>query len=159
MGTALDLACGSGRNSRFLAEAGYDVTGIDISNVAIELASAASSKSDQKPSYEVQDLENSQIQGNFDLIVMVRYVNFGLVSKFDAHLRPNGVVMIEEHLFRNDIPDLAGPKDPSFRVDAGSLRSRLKNVRILHEFEGLTQDPDGNKVALSQIVARKAPMN
>ena len=158
-GTALDLACGSGRNSRFLAEAGYDVTGIDISNVAIELASAASSKSDQKPSYEVQDLENSQIQGNFDLIVMVRYVNFDLVSKFDAHLRPNGVVIIEEHLFRNDIPDLAGPKDPSFRVDAGSLRSRLKNVRILHEFEGLTQDPDGNKVALSQIVARKAPMN
>lgn len=158
-GTALDLACGSGRNSRFLAEAGYDVTGIDISNVAIELASAASSKSDQKPSYEVQDLENSQIQGNFDLIVMVRYVNFDLVSKFDAHLRPNGVVMIEEHLFRNDIPDLAGPKDPSFRVDAGSLRSRLKNVRILHEFEGLTQDPDGNKVALSQIIARKASMN
>ena len=159
IGTALDLACGSGRNSRFLAETGYDVTGIDISNVAIELASATSSRSDQKPSYEVQDLENSQIQGNFDLIVMVRYVNFDLVSKFDAHLRPNGVLMIEEHLFRNDIADLAGPKDPSFRVEAGSLRSRLKNVRILHEFEGLTQDPDGNKVALSQIVARKASMN
>lgn len=158
-GTALDLACGSGRNSRFLAEAGYDVTGIDISNVAIELASAASSKSDQKPSYEVQDLENSKIQGNFDLIVLVRYVNFDLVSEFDAHLRPNGVVMIEEHLFRNDISDLAGPKNPSFRVEAGSLRSRLENVRILHEFEGLTQDPDGNKVALSQIVARKASLN
>ena len=159
MGAALDLACGSGRNSRFLADAGYHVTGIDISKVAIELASATNSKSDQKPSYVVQDLENAQIQGNFDLIVMVRYVNFDLVSKFDALLRANGVLMIEEHLFRNDIADLAGPKDPSFRVEAGSLRSRLKNVRILHEFEGLTQDPDGNKVALNQIVARKASMN
>ena len=158
-GTALDLACGSGRNSRFLANAGYDVIGIDISNVALERASATRATSDRNPRYEVQDLENSQIEGRFDLIVMVRYVNFELVSKFDEHLRPNGVLMIEEHLFRNDIPDLAGPKDPSFRIEAGSLRSNLKNVRILHEFEGLTQDPDGSKVALSQIVARKASMD
>ena len=86
-------------------------------------------------------------------------MNFELVSKFDTHLRPNGILMIEEHLFRNDIADLAGPKDPSFRVEAGSLKSQLKNVRILHEFEGLTQDPDGNRVALSQIVARKASVD
>ena len=159
MGSALDLACGSGRNSRFLADSGYEVVGVDISNVALELAAAKSSDSQRKPRYEVQDLENAQISRKFDLIVMVRYVNFDLVSKFDTHLRPNGILMIEEHLFRNDIADLAGPKDPSFRVEAGSLKSQLKNVRILHEFEGLTQDPDGNKVALSQIVARKASVD
>ena len=31
----LDVACGKGRHSRFLAEKGYDVTGIDLSEYSI----------------------------------------------------------------------------------------------------------------------------
>ncbi|HMX40581.1 MAG TPA: class I SAM-dependent methyltransferase [Saprospiraceae bacterium] len=34
----LDLACGKGRHSRFLAELGYDVTGLDISPQSIDFA-------------------------------------------------------------------------------------------------------------------------
>ncbi len=34
----LDLACGKGRHSKYLAEQGYDVTGIDISHSSIEYA-------------------------------------------------------------------------------------------------------------------------
>ncbi len=34
----LDLGCGSGRDSRFLADRGFDVYGVDISKVAIEKA-------------------------------------------------------------------------------------------------------------------------
>ncbi|RYZ23911.1 MAG: class I SAM-dependent methyltransferase [Chitinophagaceae bacterium] len=36
--TALDVACGKGRHSRFLAAQGFDVTGIDISAESIEYA-------------------------------------------------------------------------------------------------------------------------
>src|SRR3982751_3755899 len=34
----LDVACGKGRHSKFLAEQGYDVTGIDISSDSIHYA-------------------------------------------------------------------------------------------------------------------------
>jgi len=34
-GNALDLACGNGRNSRFLAQKGFQVDAVDISQVAI----------------------------------------------------------------------------------------------------------------------------
>ncbi|HRI59151.1 MAG TPA: class I SAM-dependent methyltransferase [Saprospiraceae bacterium] len=34
----LDLACGKGRHSRYLAEKNYDVTGLDISSASIEFA-------------------------------------------------------------------------------------------------------------------------
>src|SRR5579872_2594668 len=40
----LDIACGEGRFAKQLAEHGYDVTGIDISNESIEIAQAFESE-------------------------------------------------------------------------------------------------------------------
>ena len=37
-GRALDLACGEGRNAIWLAERGFEVTGVDFSDVALERA-------------------------------------------------------------------------------------------------------------------------
>jgi SAM-dependent methyltransferase len=43
---ALDLGCGRGRNSRFLARQGFSVVGVDISGVAIAAAQAAQGELD-----------------------------------------------------------------------------------------------------------------
>jgi SAM-dependent methyltransferase len=40
-GRAIDLGCGSGADSVFLAGNGFDVTGVDLSPVAVEKAGAA----------------------------------------------------------------------------------------------------------------------
>ena len=37
-GKALDICCGAGTNTIYLAQSGFDVTGIDISKTAIEIA-------------------------------------------------------------------------------------------------------------------------
>jgi methyl halide transferase len=39
-GRALDIGCGTGTNVRYLASRGYDVTGVDVSRLAIERATA-----------------------------------------------------------------------------------------------------------------------
>ena len=41
---ALDLGCGTGSNAIFLAQNGFDVTGVDLSNVAIKKAKAKAKK-------------------------------------------------------------------------------------------------------------------
>jgi SAM-dependent methyltransferase len=46
LGRALDLGCGRGRNSRWLAEQGFSVVGVDISGVAIADAQAAQGELD-----------------------------------------------------------------------------------------------------------------
>jgi 2-polyprenyl-3-methyl-5-hydroxy-6-metoxy-1,4-benzoquinol methylase len=43
-GFALDLACGRGQNSLWLARLGYDVLGVDISRVALKAAKADASR-------------------------------------------------------------------------------------------------------------------
>jgi SAM-dependent methyltransferase len=46
LGRALDLGCGRGRNSRWLAQQGFSVVGVDISEVAIADARAAQGELD-----------------------------------------------------------------------------------------------------------------
>ncbi|MBL3596611.1 methyltransferase domain-containing protein [Rhodovulum sulfidophilum] len=48
-GRALDLACGEGRNSFWLAERGWQVDGIDLSDVAVERARAGGTPGTRRP--------------------------------------------------------------------------------------------------------------
>ena len=47
-GTALDLGMGQGRNALFLAQQGWTVTGVDISDVALSQARLQAEKLDRK---------------------------------------------------------------------------------------------------------------
>ena len=55
-GTALDLGCGQGRNSFWLASRGFTVTGLDLSPVAIEQARGVAEEFDLDVSFESVDL-------------------------------------------------------------------------------------------------------
>src|SRR3954453_18258953 len=55
-GRALDLACGEGRNAIWLAEQGWQVTGVDFPAVAIEKARAIAAKRGVDVEFRVADL-------------------------------------------------------------------------------------------------------
>jgi ubiquinone/menaquinone biosynthesis C-methylase UbiE len=52
----LDLGCGTGRNSNYLAELGADVSGIDISSSAIKIARERAEKKGFKVEYIIGDI-------------------------------------------------------------------------------------------------------
>jgi len=54
-GKALDICCGAGTNTVYLAEKGFDVTGIDISPTAIVYAKAKAAQAKVKIHFKVQD--------------------------------------------------------------------------------------------------------
>lgn len=153
---ALDVACGSGRNARFIAQSAQRVIGIDISDVAIAQARKLASHLDNVE-FTVIDLdEGISFEQQFDLIVMVRYVNFELMCMLPEFLVPGGALFIEEHL-RWDDPDLelAGPKNPDYRIEPGAVARALDSLKPLHTFEGLVTDPLGEQSALAQFIGRK----
>ena len=54
-GKALDICCGAGTNTVYLAEKGFEATGIDISQTAIEIAKKKAEKAKVKIDFRVED--------------------------------------------------------------------------------------------------------
>jgi cyclopropane fatty-acyl-phospholipid synthase-like methyltransferase len=66
--TSLDLGCGLGRLSRFMAQQGIKATGVDFSSVAIEKAKKRVAKDERKPELIVGEVTNLEmITEQFDV--------------------------------------------------------------------------------------------
>ncbi|HJV13914.1 MAG TPA: class I SAM-dependent methyltransferase [Propionibacteriaceae bacterium] len=67
---AIDLGCGEGDNAIFLAQHGFQVTGIDFSRAAINKAKAKAREAGTDVEFLVDDLTRlTHVTGEFDLIV------------------------------------------------------------------------------------------
>lgn len=98
--TALDLACGTGRDAVFLASRGWHVLGVDVLRDAIQRAAALAQRcaaAIQPPRWAVLDLEGPDVRiaETFDLITVFRYLHRALISRLRTWLNPGGVVVYE----------------------------------------------------------------
>lgn len=153
-GRALDVAAGAGRNSLYLAEAGFEVDAIDISGEALDRLRCDADDRELTINAVELDLESGSLpQQRYALIVMVRYTNRGLIPRLLALLDDGGHFICEEHLETD--ADVIGPSDPAFRVSPNELSKLASGLEILHYSEGLVEDPDGRTAALARLVARK----
>lgn len=68
-GRALDIGCGTGTNVLWLAAQGFDVTGVDVSPRAIELAKAKSAGAEGRFTFATLDILTDEIpSGPFDFV-------------------------------------------------------------------------------------------
>ena len=152
--TALDLACGRGRNTIHLATLGFDVDAIDVSDIAIQQASKRATRMGLRVHWIAHDLEQGiPLRGPYDLILMIRYVDNALLSKAVKLLAPQGKILVEEHVVSDE--EVIGPTNPRFRVLPGSVQQTLCGLEIEHEFEGMIQEPDGTQAALVRVLAKR----
>lgn len=81
---AVDLGCGSGANTIFLAQCGFDATGVDFSGAAIEQARSAASQAGVEARFVVSDVTKDipELTGPFDLIVL-----YNVLQDLDARGR------------------------------------------------------------------------
>lgn len=154
-GRALDLACGTGRNAVYLADLGFTVDAVDISSEALAVGRA------RARALPICWLEHDLDSGfapdaTYDVIVNVRFVNLPLLESLLPWLRPNGVLVVEQHL-ATARDDVIGPKNPAFGVAPGEL-ARLASTLIIESVqEDVFVDPDGRQAALARLLARRVP--
>ena len=152
-GRALDLACGLGRNARFMAQHGYLVDAVDISTEGLQRAAQLASADDLAINWHELDLGLPAGFTGYQLITLFRYVNEPLLQSLADRLAPGGYLIVEEHL-RTTV-EVAGPQNPAFRVAPGELRQAVAGLKVLAAEESVVADPDGAQVALARLAARK----
>lgn len=155
LGRALDIACGTGRNALYLADAGYSVDAVDISEVAVERARAEAERRNLDIAWHVSDLDEFEIPASgYQLITVIRYRNPALWPRLISGLADDGWLVIEHHL-KTPFP-VAGPSTPDFRLDPQELLAAFGSLRVMHYSEELEAgDLDAGRYAIARLVACK----
>lgn len=153
VGRALDVACGAGRNALFLAQAGYRVDAIDISVEGLKQARQKAEGQALDITWIEHDLDQPySFDTNYDLVLVMWYVDLALVTRLCDRLAPGGYLICEEHLLTDE--DVIGPKNPDYRVAPGALREAVSGLEVLHYEESVETIPEGGLIASARVVAK-----
>ncbi len=120
-GRALDLACGAGRHSLFLAEQGLRVVAVDRSAAALDEGREQARLRGLRVDWVRADLENFPLPAEaFDLIVCFYYRDPVIYAPLRAALRPAGLIVYETYT-RDELRFSSGPRNPAHLLATGEL--------------------------------------
>lgn len=164
-GRALDLACGEGRNAIWLAGRGWEVTGVDFSEVAVQkaarLAADRGGRVTSRLRWVREDVLSYQPPGPvFDLVLVV-YLQVPAEQRRQVlrtaaeALAPGGMLLVVAHHTRNLADGVGGPPDPAvlYTEDdvAGDLEG-LADLRVTRATEVRREVPGAERPALDLVV-------
>jgi tellurite methyltransferase len=148
-GRALDIACGNGRNSVWLAERGLDVVAIDLSAEALRLGRELAARRGDSVSWLQADVETLQLDPNaYEIIVCINLLAPTLFPKLQRALRPNGWVVYETYTLAQLQYDF-GPRNPDHLLRPGELLAAFSNLRIAYYHEAVEAR------AVASVIAQK----
>jgi SAM-dependent methyltransferase len=135
-GTALDLACGSGRHAVWLAERGWRVTGVDFSAEALRQARERAAEAGVEVEWIGEDLAAYEPpQRSFDLVV-VAYLHVRaaerarILANAAAAVAPGGTFLLVGHDRENLGTGAPGPTVPEVLYAAEDVVPELPGLEI-----------------------------
>jgi 2-polyprenyl-3-methyl-5-hydroxy-6-metoxy-1,4-benzoquinol methylase len=137
-GNALDIAGGVGRHAIWLAEHGWQVKLIDISDVGIHQAqeNAKAAKAEERITMEVRDLNGGQSLGReqYDLVLVFFFLQRELFPALIAALKPGGHLIYKTYTTEQKRFS-GGPSHPMFLLEPNELLHAFSAMRVLHYHE------------------------
>ncbi len=147
---ALDIACGMGRHSKYLADNGFEVDALDISSVAISKLQGVPHISAKEVDFDSYILPKEK----YDLIVCAYFLKRSLFIPMIEALKPNGIILMET--FLEGPNNERAPSNPAFLLSEGELEAFFnEKCELLHIKEYEDRDYQGFKTMKTQMVARK----
>jgi len=135
-GRALDLACGEGRNAVWLAERGWEVTGVDFSDVGLAKAAKLAEERDVKVDWVGADLLEYVPEPGAFALVAVLYLHVvatkrqAILARAAAAVAPGGVVLVVGHDSSNLTDGRGGPQDPAILFTPEEVTADLPGLTI-----------------------------
>jgi SAM-dependent methyltransferase len=151
-GTALDLGCGQGRNSFWLASRGFSVTGLDLSPVAIDQATAIAQELDVDVSFESVDLTTWDPAGRVWDLVVLTYLHLSGERRPVVHdaakravARRGRLVVIAHHL-DNFADGVGGPPVPELLFTEQQLADDFSDLEMLRNERVIRSTDQGDAI-------------
>ena len=156
-GSALDVAGGVGRHAIWLAQRGWRVKLVDISEAGIKLAeeNARQKLTADSIATEVLDLNTAHDLGRdqYDLVMVFFFLQRGLFPALTAAIKPGGHLIYktyttEQQRFEGG-RSMSGPTHPMFLLQPNELLHAFPSLRVLHYHETIQEK------GVAELVARK----
>jgi len=147
---ALDIACGEGRNSVFLAQRGFLVTALDISDVGLGKAARRAAEAGVVVDFQRVDLDGYRFTEQFDLIINFNFLLRGLIPEAVQALSPGGLLIIDTIM---ESPQLLASHNPSYLLRRGELQ------RICEGLDGeilFSEEKQDEEMPTARVLFRKS---
>ena len=152
-GKSLDIGCGAGRDSVFLALNGWQASAVDYLPGAIQKLEALAQNHAVTVKPYLLDLESEdtaidQIKSQFDLILVVRYLHRPLLEKLRKKINPGGYIVYQT--FMQGCEKFGRPKNPRFLLAPGELAGIYHDFEIIKDEVEVLQDGRPTNVFIGQ---------
>ncbi|MDX1519453.1 MAG: methyltransferase domain-containing protein [Gammaproteobacteria bacterium] len=129
-GTALDLACGLGRNAVFLCQHGLSTSAWDISGEAIRRLDEYASAEGLAITTEVRDVSTQPPEpDSFDVIVVSHFLERTIMPALGQALTPGGLLFYQTFT-RLKVTD-TGPENPDYLLEENELLETFAGLELL----------------------------
>ena len=149
LGTALDIACGIGRNTHYLAEKGFLVDAVDISDYALGEVKNLATINKIETDLDTYNLELNK----YDLILNINYLSRRLFPQIKEALKSGGTLIFETFIVAHG--DFAQPSNPEFLLRKNELLHAFIGLDIVYYEERDDVNLRGEKTRVASLVAQK----
>ena len=154
-GKALDIASGEGRNAIFLAQRGFDVDAVDISEMGLAKIRKQAKEAGVKIHTQLSDLDTHPIEKErYDLIADFYFLSRRLIPKIKKGIKKGGKIIFETYLLEQRELGAGGPRQIKYFLKPNELLELFKDFRILFYREGIFKE-HGKKKAVASLIAEK----
>jgi len=154
-GRALDVATGEGRNAVFMAQNGFEVDAVDISEKGLKKARKLAQEKRVKINTFLVDLDRFHIEKErYDLVANFYFLKRRLIPRIKKGLRKGGKVIFETYLLEHRTLGTGGPKQAKYFLKPNEPLRLFRNFRILFYREGIFNE-GGRRKAVASLIAEK----
>jgi SAM-dependent methyltransferase len=161
-GRAVDLACGEGRNSIWLAEQGWTVTGVDFSPVGLAKAERFADLRGVRVTWVESAVEDwTPPPGGFDLVAMC-YLQLPQPARSAAlavaasAVAPGGSLLVVAHDHDNLVRGYGGPPNPAVLYQVSEVTAAAADggltVERAEQAVRMVDTEDGPRGAVDTVV-------
>lgn len=156
-GRGLDLACGAGRDLIYLAQHGWQMTGVDWSADSLQRVQQLAISQNLTITTILRDLETEAkplpefSSSSFELICVARYLHRPLFPLLRELLKPGGIIIYQTFMQGCEQTAIGRPRNPKFLLAPHELAEQFQGFEwLLDEVEILEDERP-----VSAFIARK----